>query len=84
MDLIITDFIKYLSFELNFEGLERLSTKEMEAVGLPKGMDVKVGHGWVLMAGRAKSKVGLRSPGLCLELPSRRLWSLISSSANQA
>lgn len=45
MDLIITDFIKYLSFELDFEGLERLSTKEMKAVGLPKGMDVKVGHG---------------------------------------
>ena len=54
MDLIMTDFMKDLSFELDFEGLEVLSTKEMKAVGLPKGMDIKVGHGWVLTAEKSE------------------------------
>ena len=54
VDLIITGFIKCLGIVLDFEGLERSSTKDVKAVGLPKGMDDKGGHEQVLMAKKRK------------------------------
>lgn len=59
MDLIITDFIKCFEFWENFEEIERYSSGEMKAVGLPEMMDIKGGHEQILMAEKNEVRVGV-------------------------